>query len=152
MDIHPPDHANDTDSVSADPASVAIRCLHTMARGSRADFDTVFRPDAVDRENGVEPPSSRVPGPAGFYSTALWLRAAFAGLHYDVHHALTDGELVAVSSTMNGRHVAPFVVYREDGGVDTAFPLPVRPSQWRKHIGSDCKTAKSSSTGRCATT
>jgi predicted ester cyclase len=50
------------------------------------------------------------------------LRAAFAGLHYEIHHALTDGYLVAVNSTMNGRHVAQFVLYRDDGEVDTAFP------------------------------
>jgi predicted ester cyclase len=76
----------------------------------------------VDRENPVQPPSSRVPGPAGFYSTALWLRAAFAGLHYDIHHAIADGDLVAVNSTMNGRHVAPWTMYTQDGAVDSVFP------------------------------
>ena len=111
-----------TNTADGDPVSVAIRSIHTMAIGDRADFDAVFHPDAVDRENRVEPPSSRVTGPAGFYSTAVWLRAAFAGLHYDIHHALSDGDLVAVNSTMNGRHVAPFVVYRDDGEIDTAFP------------------------------
>jgi predicted ester cyclase len=35
---------------------------------------------------------------------------------------VTDGELVAVNSTMNGRHVAPWVLYDEDGAVDTVFP------------------------------
>ena len=114
---------NTTDGPSADPVvAVAIRSLHTMATGDRSDFDAVFHPDAANRENKVQPPSSRVPGPAGFHSTALWLRAAFAGLHYEIHHALTDGDLVAVNSTMNGRHVAQFVLYRDDGEVDTAFP------------------------------
>jgi hypothetical protein len=28
--------------------------------------------------------------------------AAFAGLHYDIDHAIADGSLVAVNSTMNG--------------------------------------------------
>jgi hypothetical protein len=28
--------------------------------------------------------------------------AAFAGLHHDIHHAIADGNLVAVNSTMNG--------------------------------------------------
>ena len=91
--------------MSADPVSVAVRSIHTMADGDRADFDPLYHPEAVDRENRVQPPSSRVPGPAGFYSTALWLRAAFADLHYDIHHAIADGDLVAVNSTMNGRHV-----------------------------------------------
>ena len=109
-------------AVSADPIMVAVRSIHTMASGDRADFDPLYHPRAVDRENQVQPPTSRVPGPAGFYSTALWLRAAFAGLHYDIHHTLTNGNLVAVNSTMNGRHVAPWAVYTGDGAVDTVFP------------------------------
>jgi predicted ester cyclase len=109
-------------AVSADPISVAVRSIHTMADGDRADFDPLYHPRAVDRENRVQPPSSRVPGPAGFYSTALWLRAAFAGLHYDIHHAVADGNLVAVNSTMNGRHVAPWAVYADDAALDAVFP------------------------------
>lgn len=105
-----------------DPVSVAIRSIHTMATGRRADFDEVAHPASRDRENRVQPPSSRVPGPAGFYSTAVWLRAAFADLHYDIHEAVADGDVVAVDSTMNGRHVDTFVVYREDGEIDAAFP------------------------------
>jgi predicted ester cyclase len=93
-----------------------------MANGDRADFDSLYHPNAVDRENPVQPPSSRVPGPAGFYSTALWLRAGFADLHYDIHYAVADGDLVAVNSTMNGRHVASWAVYADDGTVDTVFP------------------------------
>jgi predicted ester cyclase len=109
-------------AVSADPISVAVRSIHAMADGDRAEFALLCHPRAVDRENRLQPPSSRVPGPAGFYSTALWLRAAFAGLHYDIHHTLTDGNLVAVNSTMNGRHAAPWAVYTGDGAVDTVFP------------------------------
>ena len=116
-------------AVSADPVSVAMRSIHAMAAGDRADFDPLYHPRAVDRENQVQPPSSRVPGPAGFYSTALWLRAAFAGLHYDIHHAITDGNLVAVNSTMNGRHVAPWAVYTEHGAVDAVSRRLTRPSQ-----------------------
>ena len=113
--------------VSTDPKSIAVRSIHTMANGSRADFDAVVHPQAVDRENNVQPPPSRVPGPAGFYSTALWLRAAFAELHYDIHHVIANGDLVAVNSTMNGQHVAPFVVYSDNGQVDTAFPPTNKP-------------------------
>jgi predicted ester cyclase len=109
-------------AVSADPISVAVRSIHTMAIGDRADFDTLYHLDAVDQENRVQPPSSRVAGPAGFYSTALWLRAAFADLHYDIHHALADGDLVAVNSTMNGRHVAPIVFYTAEASIDVVFP------------------------------
>jgi predicted ester cyclase len=109
-------------AVSADPISVAVRSIHAMADGDRAEFDSLYHPRAVDRENRIQPPSSRVPGPDCFWSTALWLRAAFAGLRYDVHHAIADGDLVAVSSTMNGRHTAPWAVYHDDATVDTVFP------------------------------
>ncbi|MBV9002327.1 MAG: ester cyclase [Solirubrobacterales bacterium] len=102
--------------------SVAVRSLHAMASGDRADFELLIHPDAVDHENDAQPPSSRVPGPAGFHSTALWLRAAFADLQYDIHNAVADGTLVAVRSTMNGRHVAPWAVYTPDGAVDAVFP------------------------------
>jgi predicted ester cyclase len=111
-----------TASVSADPATVAVRSIHAMADGARADFEPLYHPEAVDRENRVQPPSSRVPGPDGFYATAQWLRAGFADLRYDIHHAVAFGDLVAVNSTMNGRHVAPWAVYTADGTLDTVFP------------------------------
>src|SRR6476469_5040884 len=136
--------SNTTAGSSADPVAVAIRRRRATATGSRRAFDVVFTPAAVNRENIDQTPSPRVPGPAGFHSTALWLRAAFAGLLSEIHHALTDGDLVAVNSTMNGRHVAQFVLYRDDGEVDTAFPPPARASPWPKHIGFEYKTARSS--------
>jgi predicted ester cyclase len=111
-----------TQGVSAANEAVVVRSIHAMATGERAEFDALYHPEARDRENRVQPPSSRVPGPDCFWSTSQWLRAAFAGLHYDIHHAVADGDLVAVSSTMNGRHTAPWVVYAEDGDVDTVFP------------------------------
>jgi SnoaL-like domain len=52
----------------------------------------------------------------------LWLRAAFAGLDYDIHHVTADGNLVTVNSTMHGRHVAPWAVYTGGGAVGTVFP------------------------------
>lgn len=109
-------------AVSADPISLVVRSIHAMATGDRAAFDALYHPDALDRENRIQPASSRVPGPEGFFSTALWLRGAFAGLHYDIHHAIACDDLVVVNSTMNGRHVAPWAVYNEDGTLDTVFP------------------------------
>lgn len=108
--------------VSTDPVAVAVASIHAMAAGDRAEFIALYQPDAVDHENSVQPPSSRVPGPDGFWSTALWLRAAFAGLRYDVHHAVAEGDLVAVDSTMNGRHTGPFASYTAEGSLDTVFP------------------------------
>jgi predicted ester cyclase len=114
--------ASSSRAVPADSVSVAVRSIHAMANGDRADFDSLYHPNAVDRENPVQPLLSRVPGPAGFYSTALWLRAGFADLRYDIHYTVADSDLVAVNSTMNGLHVAPWAVYAEDGTVDTVFP------------------------------
>lgn len=109
-------------AVSTDPVAVAVHSIHLMAVGDRADFDAVYSQDAVDRENVIQPPASRVRGPDGAHSTAMWLRTAFADLRYDIHHAIGDGGLVAVNSTMSGRHVAPWVVYTAGGDIDTVFP------------------------------
>ena len=108
--------------VSGDLTAMAVASLHAMASGERADFDALFHPRASDGENRIQPPTSRVPGPVGFYSSALWLRAAFADLHYDIHHAVAAGNLVALHSTMSGRHVAPFAGYTDDGTIATVFP------------------------------
>jgi predicted ester cyclase len=112
----------DPSAVVADPVAVVVRSIHAMADGERSDFDPLYHPRAVDHENRIQPPSSRIEGPEGFWSTARWLRAAFGGLHYDIHHAVATGDLVAVNSTMNGRHVSPWALYDADGAVDTVFP------------------------------
>lgn len=121
--------------MNTDLGSLVIRSILAMADGSPADFEQLIHPAAVDRENVAQPPSSRVPGPAGFYSTAQWLRGAFAELGYEIHHSIVDGDLVAVNSTMSGRHVAPFVTYDEAGEVDAVFPptgktFAVTQSHW----------------------
>jgi predicted ester cyclase len=124
-------------AVAADPVTVAVRSIHAMADGDRSEFESLYHAHAVDRENRIQPPTSRVPGPDCFWSTALWLRAAFAGLHYEIHHALADGDLVAVNSTMKGRHTAPWTVYDDQGQIDTVFPptnrdFAVTQSHWFK--------------------
>lgn len=115
------------DEVSHDQEEVAVASITAMASGDRAAFDPLYHPRAVDRENKLQPPSSRVEGPEGFYSTALWLRNTFAGLHYDIHHTASAGDLVAVNSTMSGRHVNPQMFYNEAGEVDAVFPPTRRP-------------------------
>src|SRR3954452_848659 len=127
--------AHTPSAVSTNPIAVAVRSIHAMAAGGRAVFTPLYHAEAGDHGNRIQPPSSRAPGPDGFYSTALWLRAAFAGLHYDVHHTLADGDLVAVNSTMNGCHTRPWVVYTDDGAVDSVFPptgrtFTVTQSHW----------------------
>jgi predicted ester cyclase len=105
-----------------DLKSIAVRSIHCMASGSSADFDEVIHPQGFTRERRAAPPSARGEGPTAFEALANWFRAAFADLHYDIHLAVTEGNVVTVNSTMNGRHVAPIVFYTEDGDVDSAFP------------------------------
>ncbi len=115
------------DQPASDLAAIAVRSIHLMAAGERAEFEPLYHPTATDQENRIQPPSSRVSGPAAFWSTAQWLRAAFAGLHYEIHHTIVDGDLVAVNSSMIGSHTAPWAVYSEDGSIDTVFPPTRRP-------------------------
>ena len=122
-------------STATDVGTIAARSILAMADGEQADFDALIHPEAVNREGRIEPPECRVGGPAGFYATARWLRTAFEGLAYEIHHVVADGNLVAVNSTMSGRHVAPFAVYTPDGAVDTVFPptgktFAVTQSHW----------------------
>ncbi|MFC8526514.1 ester cyclase [Nocardia sp. NPDC057227] len=109
-------------TTSTDPRTLALRSLDFMATGAEADFHTVVHPEATNREAIDEPPACRVPGPAGFYATALWLRAAYSDLRWEVHEVVADGDLVVVRTTMSGRHTGPFVTYDADGGVEQAFP------------------------------
>ncbi len=100
-----------------------VRSIHLMADGSRADFERLYSPDAVNREAAVEPPATRQPGPAGFYATAQWLRAAFSGLRWEVHETAEQDDLVVVHVTMSGRHTGDFVTYRPGTAtVDAAMP------------------------------
>ncbi|MGW4843772.1 ester cyclase [Nocardia brasiliensis] len=115
--------------------ALAIRSVRIMADGTRADFDAIIHPDATNREAKAEPPATRGRGPAAFYATALWLRAAYADLHHTIEDAVVDGDLVALHTTMRGRHVGPFVAYGEDGLVDQVFPptgktFAVTQSHW----------------------
>jgi predicted ester cyclase len=100
-----------------------VRSLHLMAEGSREDFEQVLHPEAVNREAIGEPPASRQPGPAGFWATAQWLRAAFSGLRFEIHEAASQDDLVVVHVTMSGRHTGAFVNYRPGtADVETAMP------------------------------
>jgi predicted ester cyclase len=108
------------------PIALAVRGVHLMATGGRAEFEEVYGPTAVDRDNAVQPAGSRVPGPAGFWATALWLRGAVHDLHYEIHHAIAHDDLVAVHASMLGHQTGEWVFYTEDGGVDSVFPATGR--------------------------
>ncbi len=103
--------------------ALCVRSLHIMTEGSREDFEQVMHPEAVNREAAVEPPPARQPGPAGFWATAQWLRAAFSGLRFEIHDVVSQDDLVVLHVTMSGRHTGVFVNYRPGTAeVDTAMP------------------------------
>jgi len=112
---------------NAEAIDLCVESMQIMVTGTRADFERIVHPRAVNREAAAEPPAARVAGPAGFYATALWLRGAFADLAFEVHEAVADGDLVVVHNTMSGRHVGPMVGYAADGSVAEAFPPTGRP-------------------------
>ena len=103
--------------------ALCVRGMHLMSEGSREDLERVVHPEAVNREAAVEPPAARQPGPAGFWATAQWLRAAFSGLRFEVHEAAEQDDLVVLHVTMSGRHTGDFVNYRPGTAiVDTVMP------------------------------
>jgi predicted ester cyclase len=111
----------DLTDVSGDLKSVAVRSIHHMARGSRAEFDDVVHPDGFTRERRGAPPSARGDGPGAFCELARWLRAAFEDLSYEIHHVVAEDDLVAVNSTMRGRQTGTIVFYGEQAEVTQAF-------------------------------
>lgn len=116
-------------------ADVAKRVMELLAIGERADFDVVVHPEAVNREAIIEPPACRGTGPAATYATAVWLRSAFADLQFAVHYATVGEGVVALDTTMSGRHSGPFVSYTDAAKVDRVFPptgktFAVKQSHW----------------------
>jgi predicted ester cyclase len=107
---------------TAEAIALCSESFRIMESGTFADFERIVHPQAVNREANDEPPECREPGPAGFYATALWLRAAFAELSFEIHEAVADGDLVVVHNTMSGRQAATMVEYLPDGSVGNAFP------------------------------
>ena len=105
-----------------DPVELCVRSMQIMRSGSRADFEEVIHPEAVNREAKDEPPECRAPGPAALYATALWLRGAFSDLDFEVHEAVTQGDLVVIHNTMSGRHTGAMVEYDERARPSQVFP------------------------------
>jgi len=105
-----------------DPKELCIRSVQIMADGTFEDFEAIVHPEARNREDVDEPPASRGRGPSAFYATALWLRDAYAELHWDIHEVVTEGDLVVLHATMSGRHMRTFVGYDADANPAQAFP------------------------------
>ena len=117
-----------TTSTTSAMTELCIRGVDLMATGSPEDFEQIYHPQAVNREAAVEPPATRQPGPAGFYATAEWLRAAFSGLRWEVHETVERDDLVVLHVTMSGRHTGDFVTYQPGTAtVDAAMPPTGKP-------------------------
>ncbi len=114
--------------LSAEAAkALALRSMQIMVDGTRADFDAVVHPDAVNRESKDEPPETRGTGPAAFYATAIWLRGWFSDLVFEVHDVVAEADFVVVHNTMSGRQTGTAVMYGPDGGVVQARPATGKP-------------------------
>jgi predicted ester cyclase len=101
---------------------IAVRSVQIMGAGTLEDFREIVHPEFLNHEDKDEPPETRGRGPEPAYRTALWLRAAFAELRWEVHEAVCEGDLVVVHCTMSGRHVRPFAEYDAGGQVREVFP------------------------------
>jgi predicted ester cyclase len=75
----------------------------------------------LNREAAIEPPAARGRGPGAWWATALWLRHAYADLHWEIHEAIAAGDLVAVHATMTGRHTGTHHHDAPDGSVMRTF-------------------------------
>jgi predicted ester cyclase len=102
---------------------VALRTFEMMATGTREDFEELIAPEMVNHEAKDEPPESRQShGPAAAEATALWLRAAFSELAWEINDVVAERDLVVVHCTMTGRHTGEFIAYDEHAAVDEVFP------------------------------
>ena len=131
-----------TTSIIGAMTELCIRSVDLMATGSPEDFEQVCHPQAANREAAAEPPPARQPGPAGFYATAEWLRAAFSGLRWEVHETVERDDLVVLHVTTHGRHSGDFVHYQPGTAtVDAAMPPTGKPSPSPRPTGSAPGTA-----------
>lgn len=101
--------------------------FRAMADGAEADLARLVHPQAHDREAVIGPPAARTPGPAGWWASTAWLRAAFTDLSWELHEILVDGDLAAVHTTMSGRHTGTYHRYGPDGAVVAVRPPTGRP-------------------------
>jgi predicted ester cyclase len=120
-------------TTTLDARASAIESLHAMATGTRADLVRLIHPEAVNREAGDEPPAASTPGPDGFWATALWLRAAFADLAFEVHEVVVDGDFVVIHNTMSGRQTGDMVMYAGGKVVQVMPPTGRRFASTQTH-------------------
>src|SRR5215470_333099 len=125
-------------ATAVDAKALCVRSVQIMADGDLREFEALFHPEATNREAADEPMAARGRGPAAFYATALWLRGAFSDLRWDIHEVAASGDLVAVHSTVSGRHTGPFARYDAAGTVSQVMPPTGRAfsstqTHWFRH-------------------
>ena len=103
------------------PGPVAVRSIHAMADGDRADFDALYHPRGRRPENRVQPPSSRSRDRPGSTRRRCGCvpRSPTSTTTSTTHRRRRPGRGQLDDER---RHVAPWAVYTEDGAVDTVFP------------------------------
>lgn len=109
---------------ATDVAMASIRAIEAL---DLAACQTYFHPEAGNREAAAEPPDCRRPGPAGAYATAQWLHHLAADINWEIHEAITEGDLVAVHATMRGHQSNPHTIYAPDGSPAQVMPNHGRP-------------------------
>jgi steroid delta-isomerase-like uncharacterized protein len=72
-------------------------------QGDIAIFDEVVHPAGVDHQAPVGTDMLQ-----HLKQVVPLMRTGFPDLHFEVHHVLADGEIVAFHSTMTGTHLGPF--------------------------------------------
>ncbi len=137
---------------AADPRALCQRIFSVFADGQLPDFEAVIHPEAVNREASTQPLACRGRGPAAFYATGLWLRSALAEMRWDIHEVAADGDIIVVHTTARSRQTGPFTIYDHAGAARRVFPPTNKTTSAPKATGSGSPTARSSSTGRTATT
>lgn len=90
-------------------------------QGDTSVFDTHVAPRGSDHQ---EAPGSDFRAHLG--AVVRQLRSAFPDLHFEVHHALSEGEIVAFHSTMTGTHTGVLNLGPLQGVAPTGRRVSVR--------------------------
>ena len=104
------------------PVQVAVASMKAMEALDLDGCRATVHPEAVNREAAVEPPACRVPGPDAFFATAEWLHTFASDIGWDVHEAITEGDLVVVHVTMRGTQSGEHTHYDAAGAVVEVLP------------------------------
>lgn len=90
-------------------------------QGDTSVFDEYVAPRGVDHQ---EAPG--VDFRAHLKEVVGLMRAGFPDLHFEVHHVLAEGEIVAFHSTMTGTHLGEFGIGPFRGLPPTGRPIKMR--------------------------